>query len=96
MAAPATERAQAPRIPRASLEKANRAVIGPATAALIAAPSRGGDKRDLRRPEVGCPRPPPVLGRFGLLSSVPAARRRVLRLIAADQYVADFAPALSA
>ena len=41
MAAPATERAQAPRVTQPSSGKANRAVVAPATAAVVDVPSRG-------------------------------------------------------
>jgi hypothetical protein len=100
MAAPATERAQAPRIPRASSGKTNRAVVGPATAALVAAPSRGGRQiaildgsegavaHDRRRRSLGWLW-------FVIVVVLPAALAGAYYyLFDADQYVAEFRFAL--
>jgi capsular polysaccharide transport system permease protein len=100
MAAPATERAQAPRIPRASSEKINRTVVGPATAALVAAPSRGGRQiaiLDGSASAVAQERRRRSLGWLWLVIVVvlPAALAGAYYyLFAADQYVAEFRFAL--
>jgi len=100
MAAPATERTQAPRIPRASSEKTNRAVVGSATAALVAAPSRGGRQiaiLDGSASAVAQERRRRSLGWlwFVIVVVLPAALAGAYYyLFAADQYVAEFRFAL--
>src|SRR6266436_1718019 len=100
MAAPATERAQASRVSRPSSGEANRAVVAPATAAVIAAPSRGGRHIAILDGSVGAvahDRRRRSLGWlwFVIVVALPVVLAGAYYyLVAADQYVAEFRFAL--
>src|SRR6266436_6017212 len=100
MAAPATERAQAPRVTRPSSGEANRAVVAPATAAVVAAPSRGSRHIAIPDGSVGAvahDRRRRSLGWFWfvIVVALPVVLAGAYYyLVAADQYVAEFRFAL--
>src|SRR6266446_10498806 len=100
MAAPATERAQAPRVTRPSSGEANRAVLAPATAAVVAAPLRGGRRIAILEGPAGAvahDRRRRSLGWiwFVIVVALPVVLSGAYYyLVAADQYVAEFRFAL--
>jgi len=99
-AVPTTERERSPRVSRPSSDEATRAVIAPATAAVVATPSYGGRNiaiLDGRRSSVAQPRRRRSLGWFSFIIVVAlpvVIAGAYYYLVAADQYVAEFRFAL--
>jgi capsular polysaccharide transport system permease protein len=99
-AVPATERERSPRVSRPFSDEATRAVVAPATAAVVATPSYSGRNiaiLDGRRSSVAQPRRRWSLGWFSFIIVVAlpvVIAGAYYYLVAADQYVAEFRFAL--